>query len=88
MSQSKELQYGLRPDPDEEPVYEVSSISMSSYDLEELKTLQIGFVTEGDENLYFNQKEVKDLQKRYFVLIQNWRHCTTREALAKRIKEP
>ena len=45
MSQSKELKYGLRPDPDEEPVYEVSSISMSSYDLEELKTLQIGFVT-------------------------------------------
>lgn len=88
MSQSKELQYGLRPDPDEEPVYEVSSISMSSYDLEELKTLQIGFITEGDENLYFNPKEVKELQKRYFVLIQNWRHCTTREALAKKIKEP
>ena len=88
MSQSKELQYGLRPDPDEEPVYEVSSISMSSYDLEELKTLQIGFITEGDENLYFNPNEVKELQKRYFVLIQNWRHCTTREALAKKIKEP
>jgi hypothetical protein len=35
----------MRPDPDEEPVYEVSSISMSSYDLDELKTLQIGFIT-------------------------------------------
>ena len=62
MSQSKELQYGLRPDPDEEPVYEVSSISMSSYDIEEFKTLQIGFVTEGDENLYFNANEIKALQ--------------------------
>ena len=62
---------------------------MSSYDLDELKTLQIGFITEGDENLYFNPNEVKELQKRYFVLIQNWRHCTTtREALAKKIKEP
>jgi hypothetical protein len=37
MSQSKQLTYGV--DPDEEPVYEVSSISMSSFDMEELKTL-------------------------------------------------
>ena len=37
MRQSKELQYGLYPD--EEAIYEVSSISMSSFDFEELKTL-------------------------------------------------
>ncbi len=43
MRESKELQYGLYPD--EEAVYEVSSISMGSLDFEELKTLQIGFLT-------------------------------------------
>jgi hypothetical protein len=41
-SKSKELVYYVNPTelyPDEEPVYEVSSITMSSCDFEELKGL-------------------------------------------------
>jgi hypothetical protein len=46
-SKSKELVYYVNPTelyPDEEPVYEVSSITMSSCDFEELKGLQVGFL--------------------------------------------
>lgn len=42
-SMSKEFRLDVDVYPDEEPVYEVSDVSLSSCDFKELQALQIGF---------------------------------------------
>jgi hypothetical protein len=48
-SMSKDLIRDI--DPDEEPVYEVSDISLSSCDFNELQALQYGISSEKDNEL-------------------------------------
>ena len=86
---SKDLDFGVYPD--EQAVYEVSDISLSSCDFKEFEVLRLGIegYTQDDESLHLSKKEIRQLQHRYRSFRLNWRLNTlNREKLVKRARSP